>query len=177
MRMTPIVQIDDLTMVESGAIVEYLLLRFGEGRFRPDPASKDMAAYLQWLHFAEGSGMARGQIERLVLQLTNDDPPADLAYVYVGTSRRVLDFAEATLAQTPYFAGDAFTAADLMMHFPLRVAGLAVSRIVTTGAIFDGSRVGLQDYPAINAHLDRVEARPAFRRAMATTMPDGPPSI
>jgi glutathione S-transferase len=177
MRMTPIVEDGALKMVESGAILEYLLTRYGEGRLRPPAGAPEMADYLQWLHFAEGSGMFRAMIERMILQLTDGEPPADVAYIYVGGSRRVLDFAEEALGRQPYFAGSEFTAADIMMHFPLRLAGLAVTHDPDLRAIFSDTRQGLADYPHINAFLDRVVARPAFQRAMQTTMPAGPPPM
>ena len=175
MRMAPIIEDGPLKMVESGAILEYLLLRYGGGRFRPADDAPEMADYLQWLHFAEGSGMFRALIERMILQLTDHKPPQDVAYVYIGASRRVLDFAEAALAESPYFAGAEFTAADMMMHFPLRAAGLVLEPSADLTAIFKDTRSGLGGYPNINAFLDCIVARPAFQRAMATTMPDGPP--
>jgi glutathione S-transferase len=175
MRMAPTVEIGALKMVESGAILEYLLLRYGEGRLRPADDAPELADYLQWLHFAEGSGMFRALIERMLLQLTDNRPPEEVAFVYVGASKRVLDFAEAALATRPYFAGDQFTAADVMMHFPLRAAGLVLEPSADLTAIFKDSRSGLGAYPKINGFLDRVQARPAFQRAMATTMPNGPP--
>ena len=175
MRMAPIVEDGPLKMVESGAILEYLLLRYGGGRFRPADDAPEIADYLQWLHFSEGSGMFRALIERMILQLTDNKPPEDIAYVYVGASKRVLDFAEAALAENPYFAGREFTAADMMMHFPLRAAGLVLEPSADLTAIFKDTRCGLGAYPSINAFLDRIVARPAFQRAMAATMPDGPP--
>jgi glutathione S-transferase len=175
MRMAPVVEIGALKLVESGAILEYLLLRHGGGRFRPADTAPEIADYLQWLHFAEGSGMFRALIERMILQLTDYRPPDEIAYVYVGASRRVLDFAEAALARAPYFAGAAFTAADIMMHFPLRAAGLVLEPAAPLTAIFSDTRSGLGAYPHINGFLDRIHARPAFQRAMAATMPSGPP--
>ncbi len=175
MRMAPIVEHGPLKMVESGAILEYLLLRYGGGRLRPANDAPEMAAYLQWLHFAEGSGMFRALIERMILQLTDSKPPADVAFVYIGASSRVLDFAETALADSPYFAGREFTAADIMMHFPLRAAGLVLEPSAELTSIFSDTRRGLAAYPNINAFLDRIVARPAFQRAMAATMPDGPP--
>lgn len=175
MRMAPIIEDGPLKMVESGAILEYLLLRYGGGRFRPADDAPEIADYLQWLHFSEGSGMFRALIERMILQLTHNKPPEDIAYVYVGASRRVLDFAEAALGESPYFAGETFTAADIMMHFPLRAAGLVLEPSADLTVIFKDTRSGLGAYPNINAFLDRIVARPAFQRAMAATMPNGPP--
>jgi glutathione S-transferase len=177
MRMAPIVEDGPTKMVESGAILEYLLLRYGEGRLRPPADAPQMLDYLQWMHFAEGSGMFRALIERMVLQLTDNKPPEGVAFVYVGASKRVLDFAEDALASAPCFAGDAFTAADIMMHFPLRAAGLVLEPSEDLTAIFRDSRCGLSAYPRINGFLDRIVSRPAFQRAMVATMPDGPPSM
>ncbi len=177
MRMVPIVEDGPVRLVESGAILEYLLLRYGEGKLRPAPDAPQMADYLQWLHFAEGSAMARALIERMILRLTDGTPPDDVAYVYVGASKRVLDFAEQALGRNPYFAGDQFTAADIMMHFPLRAAGLTLDSSAELTAIFSDTRVGLAGYSQINAFLERLVARPAFQRAMAATMPDGPPPM
>lgn len=177
MRMTPTVEDGSLKMVESGAILEYLLLRYGDGQLRPATDAPEMADYLQWLHFAEGSGMFRAMIERMILQLTGGKPPPELAYIYIGGSRRVLAFAEAALSRSPYFAGSEFSAADIMMHFPLRLAGLAVTEHPDLRAVFSDTRQGLGDYPAINAFLDRIVARPAFQRAMKSTMPAGPPPM
>lgn len=175
MRMAPVVEDGQVKLVESGAILEYLLLRYGDGRFRPAPDAPEIADYLQWTHFAEGSGMFRALIERMILQLTAGAPPADVAFVYVGASRRVLDFCESALAGRSYFAGDTFTVADIMMHFPIRAAGLTLDPAAELTAIFRDSRAGLGAYPNLNAFLDRVQSRPAFQRAMARTMPNGPP--
>jgi glutathione S-transferase len=175
MRMAPIVDDGDVRIVESGAILEYVLARYGEGRLRPATDAPGFADYLQWMHFAEGSGMARLGMERLVNQLGGPQPAQDVAYLYLSGSERVLKFAEAALARAPWFAGEEFTAADIMMHFPMRMAGLVSKKVQGTAPLFRGDRSGLEDYPHINGFLDRVAARPAYQRAVATTMPNGPP--
>jgi len=175
MRMAPILQDGDVTLVESGAILEYILARYGGGRLQPKPASADFPAYVQWMHFAEGTGMFRGMMERLVLQLARENPPPDTQFLYIGGSARVLRFAEDQLGRTTYFAGEAFTAADIMMHFPLRMAGLATIGVIEVTPLFHDDRRGLAPYPKVNAFLDRIASRPAYRRAMAATMPNGPP--
>ncbi len=177
MRMAPVLEDGAVVLVESGAILEYILARYGDGRLRPAPDAAEFPAYVQWMHFAEGSGMFRGMIERMIRTLAGDAPPADVVYIYVGGSRRVLDFAEATLARQPHFAGEAFTAADIMMRFPLRLCGLAIQGITAVTPLFHDDRGGFKDYPAIDRFLDRIAARPAFQRAMASTMPDGPPAM
>lgn len=177
MRMAPVLEDGPVRMVESAAILEYLLLRYGKGELRPADDSPEIADYLQWLHFAEGSGMFRGMIERMIFQLAGDAPPAAVAFIYVGGSRRVLTFAEQALAKRPYFAGDAFSAADIMMHFPLRLAPLAMRRITAVTPLFHDDRGGLEEFPHVNAFLDRMAARPAFQRAMQRTLPSGPPAM
>jgi glutathione S-transferase len=136
-----------------------------------------MADYLQWMHFAEGSGMFRAMMERLAWQLAGDKPPPDVAFLYVGSSKRMLDFAEAALASRPYFAGTNFSAADIMMHFPLRLAPLALQGVTAVTPLFHDDRAGLAHYPNVDAFLDRMAARPAFQRAMAVTLPNGPPAM
>jgi glutathione S-transferase len=175
MRMAPILEDGAVKIVESGAILEYILARYGDGQLRPAEDSPDFPAYLQWLHFAEGTGMFRGMMERLIWELAGDTPPAHLAFIYIGGSERVLRAANATLSKTPYFAGPDFTAADIMMHFPMRMAGLATQGIIEVTPLFNDDRRGLEPFPAIRAFLDRMAARPAFQRAMAATMPNGPP--
>lgn len=177
MRMAPILEDGPVKMVESGAILEYILVRYGGGRLRPPPDSPEMADYLQWMHFAEGSGMFRAMMERLARQLAGDKPPPDVAFLYVGSSKRVLDFAEAALASRPYFAGTNFSAADIMMHFPLRLAPLALQAVTAVTPLFHDDRTGLAHYPNVDAFLDRMAARPAFQRAMAVTLPNGPPAM
>ena len=177
MRMTPILEDGSVKLVESAAILEYILHRYGGGRLRPAADAPEFVTYLQWLHFAEGSAMPRAQMERMIRQLAGDNPPGSVAFVHVGGSKRVLNFAEAHLATRPYFAGQNFTTADIMMHFPLRLAGLAVQGITTVPPLFHNDRGGFKDHPNVSAFLDRMAERPAYRRAMATTMPNGPPSM
>jgi glutathione S-transferase len=93
-------------------------------------------------------------------------------------AQRVLHYAENTLAQRPYFAGDAFTAADIMMHFPLKLgaptaAGAAfnIAEIQTTDGAY------WSEFPRLKDFMTRMAERPAFQRAMKSTMPNGPPSM
>jgi glutathione S-transferase len=177
MRMAPVLEDGAIRLVESAAILEYILLRYGDGRLRPANDAPEIADYLQWLHFAEGSGMFRGMIERMIFELAGEEPPPQIAFVYVGGSRRVLTFAEQALAKHPYFAGEAFTAADILMHFPLRLAPLAMRRVTAVTPLFHDDRRGLEEFPHVNAFLDRMAARPAFQRAMQRTLPNGPPAM
>jgi len=174
MSMAPTLEDGALKLVESGAILEYLLSRYGKGRLRPVESSDDFPRYLQWLHFAEGSGMFRAMAEQIVIRASAGTPSPYIAWC-IGGSARVLGFAEAELTCSPYFAGEQFSAADIMMHFPLRLAAVAATGNPSVTPIFHDDHSGLVDYPAVNAFLDRMAARPAFQRAMANCLPSGAP--
>jgi len=138
------------TVAETGAIVEYLVEK-ADGRLGP-PAHRDAALrYRFWLHYAEGSMMPP-----LLLKLVIARIPVlggQVAKRIQPMIDRHLDYVESELAQRPWFAGDAMTAADIMMSFPLEAAR-------SRGGL-DGSR------PATTAWLDKVHARPAYQAALA----------
>ncbi|MBD8547849.1 glutathione S-transferase family protein [Sphingomonas sp. CFBP 8760] len=138
------------TVAETGAIVEYLVEK-ADGRLGP-PAHRDAALrYRFWLHYAEGSMMPP-----LLLKLVIARIPVlggQVAKRIQPMIDRHLDYVESELAQRPWFAGDAMTAADIMMSFPLEAAR-------SRGGL-DGSR------PATIAWLDKVHARPAYQAALA----------
>lgn len=189
MRMTPIVQIDDVVMIESGAILEFLLARFGKNSgLRPAEDAPEFPAYLQFLHFAEGTALAKVVQDvaqrRLEAALAAAGLPAPEAPKLPGLAgsrtgaQRVMHFAENTLATQEYFAGARFSAADIMMHFALKLgAPIAAGAPFDTKAILSGERDYLDGFPSVRAFVQRVSARPAFQRAMKTTMPKGPPPM
>jgi glutathione S-transferase len=189
MRMTPIVEDGDVVMVESSAILEYLLLRYGKGSsLRPAEGSPSFPAYLEFLHFAEGTAMSKissDMVERRLTKLIEDagaKPPPKLSIPGLAGTRsgaqRVLHYAENTLAKRAYFAGAEFTAADIMMHFPLKLGAP-----IAAGVEFDIKLIQRTDsayldaFPHVRRFLERMAARPAFQRAMQTTMPKGPPAM
>ena len=169
--MAPTVVDGDDVLIESGAILETLLNRYGEGRLRPAVSAPEHARYLEWLHFAEGSFMPRTILE--IYQLI--EPPA-AGEPRTGASARILKYIDETLAASSYLAGDDFTAADINMHFAIRM-GLAIANKEVGGApvILQPSEAAFAPYPHIKAYMDRLSARPAFKRMMATTMPQGWP--
>ncbi|HEX3915777.1 MAG TPA: glutathione binding-like protein [Caulobacteraceae bacterium] len=188
MRMTPIVEDGDVVMVESSAILEYLLARYGKGSsLRPAEDAPEFPAYLEFLHFAEGTAMQKIIDDRLNQALTrvrqkspNYQEPAKLPGLAGSRSgaQRVVHYAENTLAKRPYFAGDQFTAADIMMHFPLKMgvptaaqAPLNIALMQTTDASY------WDDFPHVKDFMQRMAARPAYQRAMQSTMPAGPPAM
>lgn len=158
---SPVITDGTLTLAESGAILEYLVEREGS-RLAPAPGTPDRVRYLYWLHFAEGSLMPP-----LLLKLTFDRiESAPVPFFIKPVTKRIagqgrdsfvlpqlkrhLDFIEGEVAQHPWFAGQAFSAADIQMSYPLQAAD---------------KRIGLQGRPRIQDWLQRIQARPAYVRA------------
>jgi len=159
----PVIQDDGLLLAESAAIVEYIILKHGDGRLRLGPDHPDFASYLYWFHFANGNlqpVMGRMMIVGRV-GLAPDHP---VQMAVQGRLDRVLALVEARLGEADYLAGSAFTAADIMSVFSL-----------TTMRLFQP--LDLQNYPNILAYLQRIGARPAYRRAMAKSDPDLTPML
>jgi glutathione S-transferase len=149
----PVIADGDLLLAESAAIVEYIIARHGGGRLALGPDHPDFAQYLYWFHFSNGNlqpVMGRAMIVRR-LNLPADNP---VLVSVQGRLTRVLKLVEARLAEADYFAGNEFTAADIMSVFSL-----------TTMRYF--MPVDLTPYPAILAYLQRIAARPAYQAAMA----------
>lgn len=149
----PVITEGDMVLAESGAITDYILARHGQGRLTLPPDHPDFAAYLYWLHFANGSlqpVMGRNMILNR-LNLAEDNA---VWLAQRGRLARALALVEGRLAQVPYFGGAEFTAADIMSVFSL-----------TTMRYF--MPLDLTPYAAIRAYLQRIAARPAYQRAMA----------
>ena len=158
---SPVVTDGDHTFAETGAIVELLVDRHADGRLRPtDP--DELAVWRYWLHYAEGSAMPP-LLMSLVLSRIPSAAPRVLRPILRPVMARVAsgfvepqlathaDYWEASLAPTGWFAGSAFSAADVMMSFP-----------VETGA----KRIGYSQRPHLVAFLERIHARPAYKRAL-----------
>jgi glutathione S-transferase len=148
----PVITDGDLLLAESGAIVDYILAKYGNGRLVLAPDHPDFAQYLYWLHFANGNlqpNLGRNMVLRR-LNLAADNA------ILLGTRGRldlVLNLVEARLGQADYLAGAEFTAADIMTVFSLTT--------MRTFMPFE-----LAPYPHIRAYLQRIGARPAYRSAM-----------
>jgi glutathione S-transferase len=161
---SPVITDGDVVVAETGAVIEYVLDTYGQGRLRPAAGSPDARRFTYWLHFAEGSQMSP-LLMRLVFDRLEAAPmPFFARPVARGLSRKTresfidpqiaqhLDFVECELGRSAWFAGEAFTAADVQMSFPLEVAA---------------KRAGLgTNRPRIHAFLDRIHARPAYQRAL-----------
>ena len=161
---SPVITDDGMTVAESGAIIEYLIERYGNGRLAPAIGTPERLRWRYWLHFAEGTAMSP-----LLLKLIFDRIPQApmpffakpiarslcakvLARMVEPNLRRQLDFMEAELGRNEWFAGNDFSAADIQMSFPVEASAQRAG--------LDASR------PKLMAFLKRIHARPAYRQAL-----------
>ncbi|MBR0757123.1 glutathione S-transferase [Bradyrhizobium jicamae] len=148
----PVITDGDLVLAESGAVVEYIIGKYGNGRLTLKPDHPDFANYLYWFHFANGTLQAQMGRSMILnrLNLPSDNP------MLVATKARVdrsFDLVDARVRDAKYLASDAFTAADIMIGFSL-----------TTMRYF--LPYDLKRCPNIISYLGRIAERPAYRRAM-----------
>ncbi|HLG88151.1 MAG TPA: glutathione S-transferase [Alphaproteobacteria bacterium] len=152
---SPIIRDGDTLLIESGAILEYIVNRHGGGRFGVPASSPDYAAYLQWMHFAEGSAMMQFVMNLFVGGFI---PGFDQSSPFVQSTKdataKLLRFLDDSLAGKDYFAGSAFSAADIMMIYCFRIV---------RGYL----QTDMSLYPTLAHWIDRVENRPAYKKAMA----------
>lgn len=153
----PIVRDGDTVIAESGAIIEYIIHRYGEGRLAVPPSSPDYARYLEWLHAAEGTTMPRFIAQWRMIRMGVDETSPMLVAMRENADN-LLSFMAREVGERPYWAGNEFTAADIMMTFVLRF-------------LTDWGQFDLSPYPSLNAYRARIEARPAYQRAMAIANP------
>jgi glutathione S-transferase len=161
---SPVIVDGDVTIAESGAIIEYLVDKYGEGRLIPPAGTPQRLRYTYWLHYAEGSSMSPLLFKLVFDRIAANPAPwpvSAIARRIAGTVTksfiapnltRHLDYIEAELGVQAWFAGEQFTAADVQMSFPLEIA---VSR-----AGLNASR------PRSMAFLERIHARDAYQRAL-----------
>jgi glutathione S-transferase len=147
----PVITDGDLVLAESGAIVEYIIVRHGNGRLALGADHPDFASYLYWFHFANGTLQA-GLGRLMILNRLKLDPENPILLATRGRVDRAFDLIEARTREAEYLAGE-FTAADIMMGFSL-----------TTMRYFQP--YDLKRCPSVLAYLARIGARPAYRRAM-----------
>jgi glutathione S-transferase len=149
---SPVIEDDGATVIESGAIVEYLLQRYGKGRLQPAAGSADWINYLHWIHAAESTLMTPILFNLLSTMMQVNNP--QMSGFVVSELQTLLKYAESQLSAHDYIAGNEFSAADIMVSYTLSLA-----RMVPV------SGLSLDDYPAIGAYLERIQARPAHQRA------------
>ena len=153
MPVAPTVKYGDQVIVESGAIIETILNRHAPGKLQPALDSPDYPYHLIWMHYAEGSLAARLFQDYRVWRI---QPPKQRSPLV--DSEQVVQFAEDFLGKHPWFGGAEFSAADMMMKFPLDVAtGLNI--------------VDANQFPNVTAWKAKIEARPAYQRMRAKALP------
>jgi len=161
---SPVITDDGQTIAESGAIIEYLIGKYGQGRFAPAAGTPEHLRYTYWLHYAEGSAMPPLLLKLVALRIASAPMPffaKPIARKIAGTLQSSfidpqlklhLGYIDKELSKTGWFVGNDFTAADVQMSFPLE-AGTA--------------RGGMEgQLPAITGFLKRIHARPAYQRAL-----------
>ncbi|TDY20509.1 glutathione S-transferase [Paraburkholderia sp. BL6665CI2N2] len=161
---SPVITDDGQTIAESGAIIEYLIDKYGQGRFAPAPGTPERLRYTYWLHYAEGSAMPPLLLKLVALRIASAPMPffakpiarkiaRTLQSSFIDPQLKLhLGYIDQELSKTGWFVGNDFTAADVQMSFPLE-AGTA--------------RGGMEgQIPAVVDFLKRIHARPAYQRAL-----------
>jgi glutathione S-transferase len=165
---SPVITDGDTVVAESGAIIEYLVEKHGGGRLKPAVDDPNWLNYQYWLHYAEGSLMPL-MVMKLIFSRV---PKAPMPFFAKPIAKKIsggmvggfvqprieeqLRLVESHLASHTWFAGEALTAADVQMSFPLQAAG---------------ARANLDALPHIRDFIQRVEARPAYQRGIERTGP------
>lgn len=160
----PMITDGEITVAESGAIIEYLVRKYDDGKLRPDPDTSAGMSYTYWLHYAEGTFMPLMILALIISRIETAPMPFFAKPIAKGIVAKVrngyldaniklnLDFMESTLSKSPWFCGDDMTAADIQMSFAVEAAAV---------------RTNLKDdYPSLAAYLKRFQGRPAYQRAL-----------
>ena len=160
---SPVVTDGDLTLAESGAIIEYLVERYGGGALIPPQRSPERVRYTYWLHFAEGTAMPPLLMKLVFNRVEHAPMPFFAKPIARGISKkvksgfidpnlqRIVDHMEAELGRGEWFAGNAFSAADIQMSFPVEASV---------------ARAGAGNRPNLSRFLARIHERSAYRRAV-----------
>jgi len=161
---SPVITDGEVTVAESGAIIEYLVEKYDDGTLLPNQGGPERRAYTYWLHYAEGSFMPLMIVALILNRIETAPQPffvrpvakriaAKVRESYLATNvSRNLNFMEATLGKSAWFCGDNICAADIQMSFPIEAAEVRTSL--------------REDYPNLAAFLKRIRARPAYQRAL-----------
>ena len=161
---SPVITDGELTLAESGAIIEYLADRYGAGTLIPTHGTPERLRCNYWLHYAEGSAMPPLLLKLVFRRVETSPMPFFVKPIAKGIAHKVmssfvdpqlklhLDYLEGELGKSAWFAGDTFSAADIQLSFPLEAFA---------------ARGGLDaSYPRLSAFLQRIHARPAYQRAL-----------
>ena len=162
---SPVITDGALTVAESGAIIEYLIERYGQGRLIPTAGTTERLRYTYWLHFAEGTAMPPLLLKLIFDKIEKSPMPFFIKPIAKGIAGKVkasfvapriadnLDYMESELGKATWFAGEAMTGADIQVSFVLEACA---------------ARGGLNNSrPRLMAFLQRIHALPAYQRALA----------
>jgi glutathione S-transferase len=161
---SPVITDGELTLAESGAIIEYLADRYGDGQLIPAHGTPERLRCNYWLHYAEGSAMPPLLLKLIFNRVRTAPAPLFAKPIARGIADKVetsfinpqlklhLDYLEAELGQKEWFMGTTFSAADIQLSFPLEA-------LAARGGLNNG-------YPLLAAFLKRIHARPAYQRAL-----------
>ncbi|MEH2278220.1 MAG: glutathione S-transferase [Nostoc sp.] len=148
---SPVITDADLTVAESGAIIEYILDRYGNGRLIPPSGTPERLRYTYWMHYAEGSAMPPLVMNLIFNNFGIGDSNVNDKFI-APQIKLHFDYIEGELRKSTWFVGEEFTAADIQMSFPLEIVAMQAELI--------SSR------PKIKQFVERIHARPAYERAL-----------
>jgi glutathione S-transferase len=145
---SPVITDDGETIIESGAIVDYIIRKYGEGRLQPVESSTDYTSYIEWLHYAEGSAMLPLMLKLYTTRL--GEAAAPLQPRIDDEMANHLGYIDGALEGRQYLLGD-LTGADIQVSFVGEIASVFGQRA---------------NHPNIDAWVNRFQARPAYKRAL-----------
>ena len=148
---SPVITDADLTVAESGAIIEYIVDRYGNSRLIPPSGTPERLRYTYWLHYAEGSAMPPLVMNLVFNNFGIKDSSVNNEFI-APQIKLHFDYIEGELHKSTWFVGEEFTAADIQMSFPLEIVAMQAELI--------SSR------PKIKQFIERIHARPAYERAL-----------
>ena len=147
---SPVIEDDGYVVAESGAIIEYILRKYGNGRLQPPANAARYDDYVHWMHYAEGSGMPALIIR---INVARVDEAANSALPRLDSEIALhLSYLDTALRGRLYILGDELSAADIQLSFI---------------GEFASARFGVAGYPDIEAWIERFQARPAYKAALA----------
>jgi glutathione S-transferase len=146
---SPVIKDGSVVVIESGAILEYIVRKYGKGRLAPAEDSPEWPRYLQLLHYAEGSAMLPVMLKLYLSRL--GEAAAPLAPRVTSEIENHFGYLDRELGDADFFVGKELTAADVNLSFPIQAARLLH---------------GLDKFPNLARFLDRMHARPAYKRAL-----------
>ncbi|WP_448265074.1 glutathione S-transferase family protein [Nostoc sp. DSM 114159] len=148
---SPVITDADLTLAESGAIIEYLVDRYGNNRLVPASGTPEYLRYKYWLHYAEGSAMPL-LVMRLILNNFGAGDSSAVSGFVAPQIKLHFDYIEDELRKNTWFVGNEFTAADIQMSFPLEVIAALPEEV--------------ENRPKLKEFVERIHERPAYKRAL-----------